>query len=106
MENLQATASPSPFTCPDCGGLLFETDDRRQVRYRCHTGHAFSRRSLADQQETMSDAALWTRLRGLQKKKPYCGGWHRASTLSARKAHQTHGPRPMRLPTCAARLAS
>lgn len=68
MENLKAIASPSPFTCPDCGGVLFELDDQRQLRYRCHTGHAFSMRSLAYQQETVSDAALWTSLRVLQEK--------------------------------------
>ena len=68
MENLQAIASPSPFTCPDCGGVLFELDDKRPVRLRCHTGHAFSLRSLASQQEELSSAALWTSLRLLQEK--------------------------------------
>lgn len=68
MENLKAIASPSPFTCPDCGGVLFELDDKRPARFRCHTGHAFSLRSLAYQQEKVSDAALWTSLRVLQEK--------------------------------------
>ena len=68
MENLKAIASPSPFTCPDCGGVLFELHDQRPLRYLCHTGHAFSIRSLAYQQEAVSDAALWTSLRVLQEK--------------------------------------
>ena len=46
MDNLKAIASPSVFTCPDCGGVLFELNDKHPVRLRCHTGHAFSLRSL------------------------------------------------------------
>jgi hypothetical protein len=48
--------------------VLFELDDKRPVRYRCHTGHAFSLRSLAATQEQVTDSALWTGLRALQEK--------------------------------------
>jgi two-component system chemotaxis response regulator CheB len=68
VENLKAIARPSLFSCPDCGGVLFELDDKRLVRYRCHTGHAFSLRTLAATQEQVADAALWTGLRALQEK--------------------------------------
>ncbi|MDB5930262.1 MAG: CheB methylesterase, partial [Polaromonas sp.] len=68
METLQAIGSPSVFTCPDCGGVLFELNDKHPLRFRCHTGHAFSLRSLAYTQEEMTDAALWTSLRSLQEK--------------------------------------
>jgi len=68
VENLKAIGDPSMFTCPDCGGVLFELRDKRPVRYRCHTGHAFSARSLAATQEQVTDVALWTGLRALQEK--------------------------------------
>jgi two-component system chemotaxis response regulator CheB len=68
VEKLNAIAEPSMFTCPDCGGVLFELNDKRPVRYRCHTGHAFSLRSLAATQEEVTDGALWTSLRTLQEK--------------------------------------
>ena len=68
MENLKQMGTPSTFTCPDCGGVLFEVSDRTLVRYRCHTGHAFSLRTLAHTQEQLTDAALWTSLRTLQEK--------------------------------------
>lgn len=68
VENLKAIGKPSMFSCPDCGGVLFELDDKRPVRFRCHTGHAFSVRSLAATQEQVTDAALWTGLRALQEK--------------------------------------
>ena len=68
MQTLKQIAKPSTFSCPDCGGVLYELDDKRPVRYRCHTGHAFSLRSLAATQEMTSDAALWAALRSLQEK--------------------------------------
>ncbi|MDM0009524.1 chemotaxis protein CheB [Variovorax sp. J22G73] len=68
MQTLKRIATPSTFSCPDCGGVLFELEDKHPVRYRCHTGHAFSLRSLAATQEQATDAALWSALRALQEK--------------------------------------
>jgi len=36
----------SPFTCPDCSGVLSKIKDGNRPRFRCHTGHAFSSDSL------------------------------------------------------------
>ena len=68
MENLKAIGNPSTFSCPDCGGVLFDISGQHPERYRCHTGHAFTLRSLACTQEELTDAALWTGLRALQEK--------------------------------------
>lgn len=32
----------SPFTCPECHGVLSKITDGTLTRFRCHTGHAFS----------------------------------------------------------------
>lgn len=48
MENLSAVGQPSPLTCPDCGGSLWEINESKPLRYRCQTGHAFSARSLGN----------------------------------------------------------
>jgi two-component system chemotaxis response regulator CheB len=68
MNKLASIGHPSTFTCPDCGGVLFELEDKQPVRYRCHTGHALSLRSLAHAQEGVTDVALWASLRSLQEK--------------------------------------
>jgi two-component system chemotaxis response regulator CheB len=68
LKKLKSIGEPSTFTCPDCGGVLFELHDKQPVRYRCHTGHAFSLRTLAYTQEQITDQALWTSLRSLQEK--------------------------------------
>ena len=58
----------SRFTCPDCGGALFQVEPKRPPRFLCHTGHAFSLRSLAQTQEQRAEHALWAGVRALQEK--------------------------------------
>ncbi|MGE0158476.1 MAG: chemotaxis protein CheB [Gemmatimonadales bacterium] len=58
----------SPFTCPACRGSLWELDDGGILRYRCHTGHAFSAESLVDGQSIEIEEALYSALRALEEK--------------------------------------
>jgi len=68
MEHLHAIGQPSTFVCPDCQGSLWEIDGSQPLRYRCHTGHAYSIRSLQKAQSDETDAALWSAIRALQEK--------------------------------------
>lgn len=56
------------FTCPDCGGSLSELKGGSPSRFRCHTGHAFSMRSLALAQNEVTDVALLAGLRAMHEK--------------------------------------
>ena len=68
MENLRAIGKPSTLACPDCAGVLWEIEDMEPPRYRCHTGHAFSLRSLEDTQSATTEDALWGAVRALQQR--------------------------------------
>lgn len=41
--------SASPYSCPDCNGVLFRVPEGASDRFRCHTGHAFSADALLNQ---------------------------------------------------------
>jgi two-component system chemotaxis response regulator CheB len=68
VEDLQSIAAPSSLTCPDCGGSLWEMKDPKPLRYRCHTGHAFSPLSLAHAQRDASEQAMWASVRALRER--------------------------------------
>jgi two-component system, chemotaxis family, protein-glutamate methylesterase/glutaminase len=56
------------FTCPECGGTLWELEEGKVLRYRCHTGHSFSVESLLLQQDGKLENALWNAARVMQEK--------------------------------------
>ena len=57
----------SPFTCPDCHGVMVRLRDGDRERFRCHTGHAFSADTLlATVTENIEDS-LWNAVRGIDE---------------------------------------
>src|SRR5690606_3558020 len=58
-----------PFSCPDCGGSLWEIPDESGNRFRCHTGHAYSEDGLIRKQSKALEESLWVALRMLEERK-------------------------------------
>ena len=58
----------SGFTCPECGGALWELREGELVRYRCRVGHSYSEAAMVDAQGSAVEAALWTALEVLEER--------------------------------------
>jgi two-component system chemotaxis response regulator CheB len=58
-----------PLTCPDCGGALWEIKHGSVLRYRCHTGHAFTAEALAESNHHALEETLWVALRMMEERK-------------------------------------
>ncbi|RVD69782.1 MAG: chemotaxis protein CheB [Mesorhizobium sp.] len=58
----------SVFTCPECHGPLWEIEDGDMLRYRCHTGHAFTADAMMEAQAVEADEILWSLLRSHQQR--------------------------------------
>jgi two-component system chemotaxis response regulator CheB len=58
----------SGFTCPGCGGAIWESKAGDMIRFRCHTGHAYSPDSLLAEQDNSLEEALWSAFRALQER--------------------------------------
>jgi two-component system chemotaxis response regulator CheB len=58
----------SQFTCPDCHGVLVQIEEGTIVRFRCHTGHAFSMKSLICEANEAIDTGLWDTLRAVEER--------------------------------------
>jgi two-component system, chemotaxis family, protein-glutamate methylesterase/glutaminase len=58
----------SMFVCPECHGPLWEIEDGDMLRYRCHTGHAFTFDAMLEAQSAEADQILWSLLRAHQQR--------------------------------------
>ena len=66
-EGIMNFGQLTPFTCPECHGVLTKLMDGKRARYRCHTGHAFSADSLlASITENIEDS-LYNAMRGIEE---------------------------------------
>ncbi|MGE5640061.1 MAG: chemotaxis protein CheB [Clostridia bacterium] len=57
----------SRFTCPECHGVLTLLREGRLVRFRCHTGHAYSAGTLLDSVTEQVEDQLWAAVRALDE---------------------------------------
>ncbi|MEZ2440230.1 chemotaxis protein CheB [Chitinophaga sp. RCC_12] len=55
------------FSCPECHGVLAALHEGGRLRYRCHTGHAFSESSLLSAITEDIENNLWNTTRGLEE---------------------------------------
>jgi two-component system chemotaxis response regulator CheB len=64
----QRRGNVSVFSCPECGGTLWQVDETGLIRFRCHVGHAYNGDTLLAEQSEALEAALWTAVRGFREK--------------------------------------
>jgi two-component system chemotaxis response regulator CheB len=57
------------FTCPDCHGALTQLVQGQLIRYRCHTGHAYTLNALMSEVSASVESMLYQTMRGLEEAK-------------------------------------
>lgn len=55
------------YTCPECHGALASIKDGKLIRFRCHTGHAYSLNTLLVDVTKSIDSTLWDALRTIEE---------------------------------------
>lgn len=58
---------PSRYACPECHGVLLQVNEGTPVRFRCHTGHAYTIESLLSEMDEMIEDSLWNAIRALEE---------------------------------------
>ena len=69
VEQVSQLGHLVPMTCPDCGGNLWQVNQGQVLRYRCHTGHAFTADALAESSQQVLEETLWVALRMMEERK-------------------------------------
>ncbi|MBV9772577.1 MAG: chemotaxis protein CheB [Gemmatimonadetes bacterium] len=57
----------TPYTCPECRGVLVRIREPGIPRFRCHTGHAYSIDSLLAAVTEGIEESLWSSLRAMEE---------------------------------------
>ena len=57
----------SPYTCPDCHGVLIKIKDGKINRFRCHTGHAYSADTLLANVTERIEDSMWGAMREMEE---------------------------------------
>ena len=68
MDTLRKFADPTPFTCPDCGGVLWNIRNETVPHMRCVTGHAHSYDAYSAAQADVLENALWAAIRFMEER--------------------------------------
>ena len=56
----------SPYTCPECHGVLLQLKEGSLLRFRCHTGHAYSLNTLLAEVTQSIEESLWDGIRTIE----------------------------------------
>jgi two-component system chemotaxis response regulator CheB len=66
-ETVIGLGQRTAFTCPECHGALVAIAEGNRIRFRCHTGHAFSADALLEGLTDTLQEYLWQTTRGYQE---------------------------------------
>lgn len=58
---------PSIYACPECHGVLLQLKEGDLLRFRCHTGHAYSVNSLLSEFTESIEESLWSTIRSIEE---------------------------------------
>ena len=58
----------TPFTCPECHGTLVRLAEGNILRFRCHTGHAYTASALLEDVSESVEEMLWQCVRVMEEK--------------------------------------
>jgi two-component system, chemotaxis family, protein-glutamate methylesterase/glutaminase len=68
MEDVRKIGEVSDYVCPDCGGSLVNVKDDAVERYRCHTGHVYTKKVLLEKQSENIEDSLWVAIRLMEER--------------------------------------
>ncbi len=57
----------TPLTCPECSGALVSIQEGKLIRYRCHTGHAYTASALLAEVTKSVEENFWKAVRSLEE---------------------------------------
>lgn len=73
VEKNKPWSTYTPYTCPDCGGVLLKHEEDSIVKLKCHAGHSYTLRDLIIKQSEELKTSLCFAIRTLEQRKDLLG---------------------------------
>lgn len=86
LASVNSLGDQAPFNCPGCGGVLWQVGGGKALRYRCHTGHAYTAPALLEAQSTEIEETLWVALRMFEERRNLLGRMAESESTARSKA--------------------
>lgn len=96
MDDMDRIGRRSVLACPDCHGVMWEIDEGDLIRFRCHTGHAYTAETMDLAIDETLRRALSSALRALEERVALLeklrlqadasGHWQSAQSWASKKA--------------------
>jgi two-component system, chemotaxis family, protein-glutamate methylesterase/glutaminase len=67
QKGIMKLGSLTPFTCPECHGVLVRIAEGEMSRFRCHTGHAYTDSALLEAVMESTGEMLWQVIRSFEE---------------------------------------
>lgn len=85
LPSVEAVGDQVPYNCPGCGGVLWEVKEGDALRYRCHTGHAYTAPILLAEQSAKIEETLWIALRMFEERRNLLAKMSRTGPVRAKR---------------------
>jgi two-component system chemotaxis response regulator CheB len=86
LEAVNSLGEQVPFNCPGCGGVLWKIGKDKDLRYRCHTGHAYTYKALLAEQTSKIEETMWTALRMFEERRNLLSTFAKTQTGASAKS--------------------
>jgi two-component system, chemotaxis family, protein-glutamate methylesterase/glutaminase len=67
MDDMNKIGELTNYTCPECHGSLWKIKEEKLLRFRCHTGHAYTAKYLIEHLEETLENYIWNAIRGVEE---------------------------------------
>jgi len=68
LADMEKIGDLTPFTCPECGGVMWSVKNEPLSRFICHTGHSFTTEAYISEQAKLIENSLWSAVRFMQER--------------------------------------
>lgn len=67
MREIMELGNFTPYTCPECHGAFVTLKEGSLIRFRCHTGHAYTMNHLLSELTQHTESAIMSALRSVEE---------------------------------------